>query len=187
MYKRPRNPDVRLFDFIISTINFNEKRNKLPLLLSLIGHSAKLALHHMCGAWNLTVYMLWIFITKWVSGFTPINLCSFQNEFINTNFCLYVRNKAELSAPLTDPTSSVYKAGLRLVSMEYQIPPCPYHDKWTSQRASGMCVGYTFEYVLKVELFNWLVKPNRLVRNRSDSTYCLRAFVRNAFVLGILF
>ncbi len=66
-----------------------------------------------------------------------MTLYYFQNEFINTNVCYYVRNKEELSVPFTDSMSPVYKAGLRLLSIQIKVSSCPYHAKWTSEGTPG--------------------------------------------------
>lgn len=53
-----------------------------------------------------------------------------QEEFENTTFNNYYRSVGEYSAPFNDPNSPIYKAGLRLVSIETKRVDCPYHQKW---------------------------------------------------------
>lgn len=49
-----------------------------------------------------------------------------QEEYVNTNFPQHYRKVEEYKAPLEDPSSEVYKAGLRLEQIETKITPCPF-------------------------------------------------------------
>ena len=66
-----------------------------------------------------------------------ILLCYFQAEFDNTNFINYYRTVKEYSVPFTDPNSPVFKAGLRLVSIETAVVSCPYQEKWMKDGKKG--------------------------------------------------
>jgi hypothetical protein len=49
-----------------------------------------------------------------------------RTEYENMTLPQYYNTVEEFSAPLTDTTSPVYKAGLRLDSIETRILPCPF-------------------------------------------------------------
>jgi hypothetical protein len=49
-----------------------------------------------------------------------------QQEYADTNFPQVYRTVAEFVAPLQDPSSAVYKAGLRLEHVETRVVRCPY-------------------------------------------------------------
>ena len=60
-----------------------------------------------------------------------------QEEFINTTFNTYYRNEDELKAPLVNPQSAVYKAGLRFVSVSSKITNCPFRKSWVESGKSA--------------------------------------------------
>ena len=62
---------------------------------------------------------------------------NFQGEFENTTFNFYFPNAQECKAPFENTNSAVFKAGLRLVSMETKMADCPYHKKWMESREMG--------------------------------------------------
>ena len=64
-------------------------------------------------------------------------MLKFQGEFENTTFNLYFCNVQECKAPFEDTNSAVFKAGLRLVSMETKVTDCPYHTKWMESGEKG--------------------------------------------------
>ena len=47
-------------------------------------------------------------------------------EYVNMTLPQYYNDVAEFSAPLEEPTSAVFKAGLRLESIETRVVPCPF-------------------------------------------------------------
>ncbi|XP_014678020.1 PREDICTED: salicylate carboxymethyltransferase-like [Priapulus caudatus] len=51
-------------------------------------------------------------------------------EFQNTTINNYYRTEKEITAPLTDVESPVYKLGLRLVSIETKVVNCYFHVRW---------------------------------------------------------
>eukprot|EP00658_Telonema_sp_P-2_P035464 TRINITY_DN25783_c0_g1_i5.p1 TRINITY_DN25783_c0_g1~~TRINITY_DN25783_c0_g1_i5.p1 ORF type:complete len:317 (+),score=98.80 TRINITY_DN25783_c0_g1_i5:261-1211(+) len=57
-----------------------------------------------------------------------------EEEFLATNLCMYYRNQDEVKAPFLDPESTVSKTGLKLVSVETKLVPCPYHENWVTNR-----------------------------------------------------
>ena len=62
-----------------------------------------------------------------------------REEFLQSNFCYYLRTEAEFAKPLADTDSPVYKAGLRLVSIETKILPCHLLDAWLgSGKSKGL-------------------------------------------------
>ena len=50
----------------------------------------------------------------------------FQPEYESASFMVYVRTMQELRAPLDDVGSSVYKMGMRLVSIQFYEMPTTY-------------------------------------------------------------
>ena len=60
-----------------------------------------------------------------------------QEEFINTTFNNYFRNEDEFKAPLVNPESAVYKAGLRLVSITSKVTDCPIRKSWVESGKSA--------------------------------------------------
>ena len=65
-------------------------------------------------------------------------LAATKEEFVNTNILNYDRTKEELSAPFQDASTQVYRSGLRLVSIDYRISDCPFHDIWMREGKTGM-------------------------------------------------
>jgi len=60
-----------------------------------------------------------------------------QEEFEACNFPNYYRNTEETLAPFNNPESSVVKAGLKLVSQETRITPCPYRAGWLANKGDA--------------------------------------------------
>jgi hypothetical protein len=60
-----------------------------------------------------------------------------QSEFEATNFPNYYRNEEETLAPFKNPESAVSKAGLKLVSAETRITPCPYRANWLANKGDA--------------------------------------------------
>jgi hypothetical protein len=57
------------------------------------------------------------------------------DEYAATNFPQVYRTVAEFTAPLNDPSSPVYQAGLRLEHAETRVVPCPFAEAF---KAGGM-------------------------------------------------
>lgn len=57
-----------------------------------------------------------------------------DTEYLNTNFPQVYRNEAQFTAPLRDPASPVYKAGLRLEHVEERHLVCPYVEAFAEHR-----------------------------------------------------
>ena len=53
-----------------------------------------------------------------------------QEEFTGATFNVYCRNVKELSSPFCNKQSPVYKAGLRLISIEIKRTPCLCNTAW---------------------------------------------------------
>ncbi|XP_068686578.1 uncharacterized protein [Montipora foliosa] len=53
-----------------------------------------------------------------------------QEEFGKTTFVNYYRTVQEFKEPFESSESPVRKAGLRLISIETKVVPCPYREKW---------------------------------------------------------
>lgn len=53
-----------------------------------------------------------------------------QEEFDKTTFVNYYRTVQEFKEPFESSESPVRKAGLRLISIETKVVPCPYREKW---------------------------------------------------------
>lgn len=49
-----------------------------------------------------------------------------RDEYLNTNFPQCYRTVAQFVAPLEDPESPVFRAGLRLEHVDTRVVPCPY-------------------------------------------------------------
>lgn len=60
-----------------------------------------------------------------------------QDEYDRTTFNNYYRTVQEYSAPFKDPSSEVYKSGLRLVSIETKVVPCVYNTTWMREGKKG--------------------------------------------------
>jgi len=52
-------------------------------------------------------------------------------EFASTNFPQVYRTEAQFTAPLNDPASPVYQAGLRLEHVESRVVRCPFEQDFT--------------------------------------------------------
>jgi hypothetical protein len=70
-----------------------------------------------------------------------------MEELANTNFPNYYRTPEETEAPLKDPNSEVYKAGLRLVNSFTRVTPCPYRASWIANPQQD-AITYARDYVL---------------------------------------
>lgn len=49
-----------------------------------------------------------------------------RDEYVRMTLPQYYKTVEEFSAPLTDPSSAVHQAGLRLTAIETRVTPCPY-------------------------------------------------------------
>ena len=58
-----------------------------------------------------------------------------------------MRTPEETEAPLKDPNSEVYKAGLRLVNSFTRVTPCPYRASWIANPQQD-AITYARDYVL---------------------------------------
>lgn len=68
-----------------------------------------------------------------------------QDEYRAATFAQAYRTPEEFTAPLTDPASTVYRAGLRLVSYHTAVVPCPYRaafDASSEMSARDFAVSY---------------------------------------------
>ena len=61
-----------------------------------------------------------------------------QEEFAEMSFNSYLRSVEEYIAPFREHTSTVYRAGFRLVAIEIQITPCPVYTEWLKQENKGI-------------------------------------------------
>ena len=50
-----------------------------------------------------------------------------KQEFIRATFAQHYRTVEEFTAPFDDPSSAVRQAGLKLISVETRLTPCPYN------------------------------------------------------------
>lgn len=67
-----------------------------------------------------------------------------QAEYRDTAFPQFYKTVAEYCAPLTDEASPVHRAGLRLVSAETRVVPCPYAARFA---AAGDAHAFAESYV----------------------------------------
>lgn len=65
-------------------------------------------------------------------------------EYAATNFPQVYRNEAQFTAPLRDPQSPVYKAGLRLEHVEERYLMCPYAEAFAQH---GDAVRFARDYI----------------------------------------
>eukprot|EP00927_Polykrikos_kofoidii_P073554 TRINITY_DN69584_c0_g1_i1.p1 TRINITY_DN69584_c0_g1~~TRINITY_DN69584_c0_g1_i1.p1 ORF type:complete len:387 (+),score=63.23 TRINITY_DN69584_c0_g1_i1:60-1220(+) len=70
-----------------------------------------------------------------------------KEELNRTTFPNYYRTEEETTAPLKDENSEVYKAGLRLVSCETKVVPCPYRACWLADPKQD-AITYARDFVL---------------------------------------
>lgn len=66
------------------------------------------------------------------------------DEFLNTNFVQHYRTVDEFTAPVTDETNQVYKAGLRLEHVETRVVKCPFAQAFA---AHGDAERFAREYI----------------------------------------
>jgi hypothetical protein len=66
------------------------------------------------------------------------------HEYGATAFPQFYKTVEEYCAPLTDPASPVYRAGLRLVSAETRVVPCPYAARFAE---AGDAAAFAASYV----------------------------------------
>ena len=55
-----------------------------------------------------------------------------EDEFSRATFAQHYRTVDEFTAPFADPQSAVRQAGLKLVSVETRLTPCPYNAAYQS-------------------------------------------------------
>lgn len=67
------------------------------------------------------------------------------DEFTNTNFPQCYRTQAQFVAPLNDPDSPVYKAGLRLEHVESRVVRCPFERDFTEN--GGNAADFARDYI----------------------------------------
>lgn len=58
-----------------------------------------------------------------------------ETEYAAGTFAQVYRTPEEFTAPLTDPGSPVHRAGLRLISAETRVTPCPYRAAYDADPA----------------------------------------------------
>ena len=66
-----------------------------------------------------------------------------QDEFKAATFTQYYRTISEFRKPFDDTDSSVYKAGLRLISCSTKLTECPYKKKYENNKNSMSATDYS--------------------------------------------
>lgn len=88
-----------------------------------------------------------------------------QEEYANTVFPQYYKTVDEYCAPLTDPTSPVYQAGLRLESAETRVVACPYAEQFAKD---GDVERFAVSYVPTLRTWSETVFFGSLDPSRSE-------------------
>lgn len=90
-------------------------------------------------------------------------------EFRNALFCTYHRTEEEHGAPFLDRNSSVYRMGLRLISMNTKYFYCPLRDRWlTGNRSEEESQEFASSYVNSVRTWAESTFRSALINNRSS-------------------
>ena len=86
-----------------------------------------------------------------------------EQEYQRTAFPQFYKTVEEYCAPLTDTTSAVYRAGLRLESAETRVVPCPYRAAFEQH---GDVARFAAEYVPTLRSWSETVFFNSLDPSR---------------------
>ena len=62
-----------------------------------------------------------------------------RGEFEKPRLNFYIKTVEEFQAPLLNKNSAIYREGLRLVSLETKVVPCPCQVELQKRGASGTC------------------------------------------------
>ena len=89
-----------------------------------------------------------------------------DEEYANTAFPQFYKTVEEYCAPLTDPSSAVYKAGLRLDSAETRVVACPFAARFA---ADGDVENFAVSYIPTLRTWSETVFFNSLDAGRGES------------------
>jgi SAM-dependent methyltransferase len=89
-----------------------------------------------------------------------------QKEYINATFPQFYRTKEEFCAPLTDSSSPVYAAGLRLISAHTGVVGCPYRKAYESSNKSMSAREFAASYIPTLRSWSETVFLNALNSDR---------------------
>jgi hypothetical protein len=90
-----------------------------------------------------------------------------KKEYVNATFPQFYRTKEEFCAPLTDASSLVYAAGLRLVSAHTGVVGCPYWRAYNNLNSSMSAREFAVSYIPTLRSWSETVFVNALNSNRS--------------------
>ena len=76
-----------------------------------------------------------------------------EDEFRRATFAQHYRTVDEFTAPFTNPQSAVCQAGLKLVSVETRLTPCPYNAAF--QNAAGQMTSADYAASLIPTMRSW--------------------------------
>ena len=93
-----------------------------------------------------------------------------QDEWNRSLVNCYLRNEEEITKPLIDETSAVYKSGLRIVSTKIHQLACPFRQRFVTDKGIVLIVALatlvtTYEIII-------------LLPNQSNSFYNLCIFYK---------
>ncbi|MGI9421744.1 MAG: SAM-dependent methyltransferase [Hyphomicrobiaceae bacterium] len=90
-----------------------------------------------------------------------------EDEYVNASFSQFYRTKEEFSAPLRDPTSAVYAAGLRLISTHTGVVACPYRAAYEAANGAMSARDFAVSYIPTLRSWSETVFANALDAARS--------------------
>ena len=98
---------------------------------------------------------------------------STQKEYINATFPQFYRTKEEFCAPLTDVSSPVYAAGLRLISAHTGVVGCPYRQAYEDSNGSMSAREFAISYIPTLRswsetVFLSALNPDRPTEEKAD-------------------
>ena len=96
-----------------------------------------------------------------------------QKEYINATFPQFYRTKEEFCAPLTDISSPVYAAGLRLISAHTGVVGCPYRQAYEDSNGSMSAREFAISYIPTLRswsetVFLSALNPDRPTEEKAD-------------------
>lgn len=92
-----------------------------------------------------------------------------QDELNRTCFQMYYRTLQEHRAPLLDKSSEAYRAGLRMISCETKITPCPYRASWLANPTGQAALDYARDFVLTTRTWSNSTYESALDDRRSPA------------------
>lgn len=89
-----------------------------------------------------------------------------EDEYLKASFSQFYRTKEQFSAPLIDPQSPVYAAGLRLISAHTGVVECPYRAAFQASNGAMSSRDFAVSYIPTLRSWSETVFATALDQSR---------------------